>query len=201
MYFFFLKHFFRNPADVGGLLPLSKTVALEMTKELEARTPGRPWNILEVGSGPGNITGLIADKLQPGDRLDAIEIDSECCKLLKQRFDGDERIGIHCLSILDWRPSYTYDFIVSTLPLNSFNAGMVQKILEHYQALGKPNTRHTYVELAGFEYLNLCFAGKERVQEINSRRTVISGFQKNRLHDKRLIFCNFWPCHIYHLTL
>jgi phospholipid N-methyltransferase len=201
MYREFFEHFLRNPKGVGAIVPLSVSVSHGLVKELIERQDNKPWHILEVGAGIGNVTKDILDFMKKDDVVDVIEIDQECCRILESRFSKDPRFHLHCLSIFDWNPSEHYDFIVSTLPLNAFGPDLVEKILTHYQKISNENAFCTYVEYIGLERLSLIFAKSKKRNTIKSRRKVIDNFHRSHLIEKDKILTNFLPCYVYHMKL
>lgn len=201
MYHFFLRHFLRNPKNVGAVAPFSQSVASQLTKGMRYRKTHVPWRILEVGAGAGNITRTIVEEMQPSDTLDVIEIDKTCCNLLKEMFSQDGRVSIQCLSILDWTPSLPYDFIISTLPLNSFSADLVAKIFSHFQKIGAADSLYVYVEYMGLERLRLAFGSERSRQAILERRALIQKLHRQYLIKKRRVLTNFLPCYVYVMTL
>lgn len=200
-YKFFFKHFLRDPKNVGALVPLSQSVAEQLSKHLGLRSDDTPWRILEVGAGTGSITQTLVAQMKKQDRLDIVEIDTDCCSLLESKFRGDKRVSVHCQSILDWKPPYNYDFIVSTLPLNSFPPEMVNKIFEHYMNISTNDAICTYVEYIGIERLSLVFANKEKREIIESRRKLLKNFLRNHLLERNKVYTNFLPCYVYHVKL
>lgn len=197
----FLRHFLRNPLNVGALVPLSARVTEGITKFLRKRNLSQPCKILEVGAGTGSVTEGIIATLQENDRLDLVEIDTECCKILKSKFGHDPRIIIHCLSILDWKPDYHYDFIISTLPLNSFPPSTVTKIFTLYESLSSEEGVCTYVEYIALAKLALFFSIGENKQANKLRRQILENIQNRYLIEKESVLTNFLPCHVYHLKL
>lgn len=201
MYSNFFLHFLRNPKFVGAVAPLSQSVAKRLVKYFNFRKDGKPWKILEVGAGTGNVTSAIIEQLGPRDYLDVIEIDDSCVRLLKEKFDSDPRVHIHGLSVLDWQPDYKYDLIISTLPLNSFSPSMVKEILEHYQVMSNEEGICTYVEYIGLAKLNRFFSGSKQRRISNKRMNVLSDFHKQHLIEKSSVLTNFLPCNVYHLKM
>lgn len=201
MYNFFFRHFLRDPKNVGAIVPLSHHVADKLVKHLSTRPDKKPWRILEVGAGTGSITKVIAAGMRKDDRLDIVEIDNDCCMLLNNKYENSNNISIHCMSILDWNPSCRYDFIVSTLPMNSFTPEFVEKILKHYQEISNKNAICTYVEYIGLERLSLVFAKKEKRKNILSRRKFLKNFHKTHLLERNQVLTNFLPCYVYHIKL
>lgn len=201
MYRFFFQHFLRNPKKVGTILPVTKSVAAQFVRHLDMRSDGTPWRILEVAAGTGSITKSLVAHMQEHDKLDVIEIDARCCELLQSKYNEDKRVNVKCMSILDWKPDFQYDFIVSTLPMNSFSPDTIMNVLKHYKKLGNLETICTYVEYIGLEKLKFMFASKDTRKTIALRRKVLSTFRKNHLLEKNKVFTNFIPCYVYHLKL
>lgn len=201
MYQVFLQHFFRNPKKVGALVPLSKKVAGQLSQDLKVRADHKPWLILEAGAGIGNVSQEILKWMKENDRLDIIEIDPTFCAILKETFKEDRRVTIHCLSILDWKPKDCYDFIVSTLPLNSFAPNFVEKVFKHYQEISKPDARFTYVEYIGLEKVKWLFSNSKNRKISQNRKQFLANFHKTHLLNTDRVYANFLPCYIYHLTL
>lgn len=201
MYKIFFQHFLRNPKNVGAIVPLSQSVADQLVSPLCERSDKKPWKILEVGAGTGSITQAIVANMKKQDSLDVVEIDEDCCKLLEEKFHNNKKVFVNCLSILDWNPSYQYDFIVSTLPMNSFSPEFVMTVLSYYQKITNKNAICTYVEYIGVEQLSLFFAKKEKRETILSRRKLLKNFHKEHLLKKIKVYTNFLPCYVYHLKL
>src|SRR5262245_57412576 len=89
----FFREYRRHVRTTGSLLPSSRFLARALVAEL--RRPRGPYRILEVGPGTGSVTREILRYLQPGDRLDAVEINSHFVHLLRRRFES-ERPFIRC---------------------------------------------------------------------------------------------------------
>lgn len=195
----FLSSFLRNPKSVGAIFPLSQSVAKELIKYFTNRDLNKPCRILEVGAGIGNISGTIIKSLGPNDHFDIIEIDKVSCELLNQRFGKDPRVSIHCMSIVDWNPSNTYDFIISTLPFNAFEAEFIEKIFSHYQKLLNPDGVLTYVEYVGLQQIGFTFSTGEKRENIIKRISLLRELQSHYLIEKKTVLGNFLPCHVYHM--
>lgn len=197
----FFLHFLRDPKSVGALVPLSQCVAERLLKPLKNRRENKPWKILEVGAGTGSITRPLLSMMEKEDSLDIVEIDQSCCGILQNKFGGDPRLKIQCMSILDWHPAFRYDFVVSTLPMNSFSADFVKKILEHYQQLSKEEGVCTYVEYMGLHQLSVVFSKGKSRKLLQTRRQILTQFHERRLVEKNKIFLNFLPCYVYQMKL
>lgn len=196
----FFEHFLRNPKSVGAITELSDFVANSLLEPLRYNMNSEGHRILEAGAGMGNITRKILELMGPKDHLDIVEIDETCCKNLEATFGNNERVSIHCGSILEWRPECKYDFVVSTLPFNSFDPPTVQTIFEHYRDMSNPSGWLTYVEYIGLHKASMIFSGCKKKEALSERRAIIESFQDKFMAAKDLVYLNFLPCYIYHLN-
>lgn len=197
----FLSNFLKDPKSVGAIVPLSECVIKQLVKCVKNRDPQKPCRILEVGAGIGNVTSSIMKLLSPEDRFDIIEIEPDSCEVLKNSFSQDSRVSIQCMSVIDWMPDYKYDYIISTLPLNCFEPSFVEEIFLHYQQMLKADGILTYVEYMGLQQINLAFSQGSKRELISKRLALLKGLQKRYLVEKREVFCNFLPCHVYHMNM
>lgn len=195
----FFRQFLKNPFNIGAAAPLSKRVAQNLIKFIKNRNRNAPCKILEVGGGIGNITSGIIAEMGENDLLDAVEIDPAFCALLQKKFGHDRRVNIHCLSILDWKPSYKYNYIISTLPMNMFPPDTVTQIFALYQHLLNEEGVFTYVEYMGLAKLGLLFSLGKTKKMNQERIYYIDRLQKDYLIEKVSIIANFLPCNIYHM--
>lgn len=200
-YYLFFSNFLKDPKSVGAVVPLSQNVTKQLVKHFNNRNPKESSRILEVGAGIGNVTRSIVKCLTPQDHFDIVEIDPSCCQLLHRAFGDDPRLSIHCMSILDWQPTETYDFIISTLPLNSFNPKFVEEIFLHYQKFLKPNGVLTYVEYMGLQQISLAFSKGMKREVISKRISLLKEMHNRYLFEKKPVFSNFLPCHVYHMNM
>ena len=200
-YFLFFSHFLKNPKAVGAAAPLSQTVIDQITKHLKKRLHLESIRILEVGAGIGNITKSIVKYLQPQDQFDLVEINPEYCLHLAKSFGHIPNLSIHEMSIIDWQPAEKYDFIISTLPFNSFDPSFVEEVFSHYTSLLKPNGLLSYVEYIGLQDINLAFSKGEKKKVIHRRKHYLQSIQDRCLIEKKKIFTNFLPCNVYHLSM
>lgn len=197
----FLAHFLKNPKAVGAICPLSHSVASQLTKYLKERPNSSPCNILEIGAGTGNITKSIVSNMTSKDHLDVVELDGKCCRLLKNRYASQENIHVECCSIVNWKPPYTYDFIISTLPFNSLPTELVKDIMKHYQSLSNSNTIYAYVEYVGLQKMSFIFSTPKKRENIKEKNSFLRHTLNKYLIDKSFVLTNFLPCQVYYLKL
>lgn len=200
-YFLFFSHFLKNPKAVGAVAPLSQAVINQIVKHFKIRGSTGPKRVLEVGAGIGNVTESIIKLLMPNDHLDIVEINQEYCDFLTLRFGHYPNASIHSLSVMDWKPQDPYDFIISTLPFNSFPPSFVEEIFSHYQDLLKPNGILSYVEYIGLQQISWAFSKGEKKQKIRKRKSLLQVLQNRCLIEKKQIYGNILPCNIYHMDM
>src|SRR5438876_806992 len=87
----FLRQARRHFHDVGAVMPSSRFLGRALASEL--KKPRGPCRILEVGPGTGSVTAQILRALQPGDRVDLVELNTEFVNLLQKRLDDDSNFG------------------------------------------------------------------------------------------------------------
>ena len=197
----FLKHFLRDPAAVGAITALNNNVAKKMVKYLKSRDYGTPCRILEVGAGTGSITKKIVPELLDHDILDLVEIDQGCCKILEDEFKAYQNVQTISRSVLDWKPEYKYDFIISTLPFNSFPANFVEKILGHFDEISASGCLCSYVEYVFLSKISQLFGDKKKRPQIKDRRKTLRNYRDGLLIERQCELLNFPPCHIYHMNM
>ena len=90
----FLVQLFRNPKEVGAILPSSTIAAQMMTREIDpSHAP-----VLELGPGTGSFTrAILARGVKPQD-LTMVETNQEFCTLLQREFVGTH---VHCMNAAD----------------------------------------------------------------------------------------------------
>lgn len=200
----FLKNAFKKPNVVGALLPCSSEVGKELTRYIvrsQKENPKKPLNILEVGGGTGAMTEVIIANLRDVDHLDVIEIGQDFCQMLHEKYDKYPNVSIHCLSILDWHPSYTYDFIISTLPFNSFDYELMNNSITHMTSLVTSGGILSYVAFVGIAQLKEPFLwGKKRVEHKMKMKRLKQWRSRYQI-AKKIIIKNMPPINIYHLCI
>lgn len=142
--FTFFGVFIKKPLAVGAIMPSSQSLSLTMTKYIDKSKTGK--YILEVGAGTGSFTQFIIAQLNPDDTFDIIENDPLFYSILQEKFSHIPNVHLYCNSILTWKPQHAYDYIVSGLPINVFDAMSLQKIFDTYTCSLKMNGVYIYSE-------------------------------------------------------
>lgn len=138
-----LGHFLRHPGTVGTVAPSSARLAREMVGALE---PGRPQVVVELGPGTGAFTEAIIDRLRPGDRLLAIELEPDFVRQLGERFPA---LDCACASATELvalaraRNFAAIDHIVSGLPFASLPAATSRDVLDAIHRVLRPGGTFT----------------------------------------------------------
>ena len=125
----FLRAFVANPRQVGAVLPTSRSAVRDMLDLADLPSADL---VVELGAGTGSQTGQVLERLHPGARLVALEIDPALAALLADRFD-DPRLRVVCGSAehlerhLDGELA---DVVVCALPFTSLEQGLRHRILD-----------------------------------------------------------------------
>jgi len=200
----FAKGFLKNPSDVGSPFPCSSSVGYELMNYIVRsmnQNPSKPLRILEVGAGTGSVTQVLARVLRPIDHLDCIELSPDYCATLQNKFGAFPTISIHCVDLNEFRHEVSYDFIISTLPLNSFDLELLNNTLAQFKNLIKPGGIVSYVAIAGMaqakQYFSWGNAKKKNADTIN----VLKQFRKQYQIDSATVLTTCPPIRVYHLQL
>jgi phosphatidylethanolamine/phosphatidyl-N-methylethanolamine N-methyltransferase len=193
------KAYQKNPRRVGEVVPCSSRVAKKLTELI--RPEYSPKRILEVGAGSGAMTSKIITKMNENDHLDLVEIEPILCDVLKEKFGHVKNVSIHCTDFLQWHPKDKYDYVISTLPFNSFPHDLVQKLIDHLIDVSKDGANLSFVELkwlSSFRKIAMNKAEKEKFQK--TLDTAGNFYKKYALYDTN-VYMNFPPIIIYHLKI
>lgn len=129
----FLKAFLENPGRVGAVVQTSSFVSREVTKSIDF---SKAKCLVELGSGMGNMTKKILEKMSPDCVLFCFEIDKKLAAKLSQNIQ-DHRVRIICDSAenlgeyLEKNGIEKADHIISTIPLTTLPRRTVKNILSH----------------------------------------------------------------------
>ena len=174
-----------------------------MSKEITdyIKTGKTPVSIIEVGPGTGSMTEVIAKKLGSHDRFDVIEYNPQFVEVLQKRFKDYPNIHIHCVSIIDWKPEYKYDYMVSCLPFNVFNADFVELIVKHYEHIMKKGSMISYFEYMVFPKIKKAMLNGDKKDNFEKLHAILSNFRNKYEISKRRVYKNFPPAYVYNLKI
>lgn len=195
----FLLEIIRKPGEVGAIAPSSKNLSYEITDYI--KSGDKPLNIIEVGPGTGSMTEVIAKKIRPHDRFDVIEFNPQFVEVLKEKFKNYDNIHIHCKSIIDWNPDYKYDYMVSCLPFNVFEADFVNLILRHYEKIMKSGSMISYFEYMVFPKIKKAMLNGDKKENFEKLHDLLDDFRNSYEISKRRVYKNFPPAYVYNLKM
>lgn len=142
--FKFIKAFFRNPREIGAIIPSSEFLAEKVVNE--ADFSGAKC-VVEFGSGTGAVTRKIMEKLPKDAILICFEINKELARLLKADIkdkrvkvinDGAENAGKY----LKKYGFESADLIFSSLPMAWIPKNLSSRILETAERCLKDDGRY-----------------------------------------------------------
>lgn len=200
----FIKSAIKDPHVVGAIMPSSAGVGEELTRFMvksQRENPSKPLRLLEVGAGTGPMTEVIIAHMRSVDHLDVVEISPDFCAILHRKFDKYPNVSIHCVSILDWKPAYSYDFIMSTLPFNSFKYDLMNDIINHMNVLIADKGIISYIAYTGMAQLRGTFLFGQKKAEHRMKMKRIEQWRSQYEIAKKTIFKNIPPANIYHLRI
>jgi phosphatidylethanolamine/phosphatidyl-N-methylethanolamine N-methyltransferase len=125
----FLAAALRNPGKVGAVAPTSEAMA-ELLTRIVPRS-GTPV-VVELGPGTGAVTGVIDDRLPPGARHVAVELDPAMAAFLQRTHPGLEVIegdAVKLGALLAEHGVEHADAVVSGLPWSLFDEETQASIL------------------------------------------------------------------------
>lgn len=195
----FWRILLKHPEHVAAFSPCSKAVAHEICSIIQHR--GKPLRILEVGGGTGALTAGIVKNMQSGDMCDVIELLPAYCEILQEEFGRYPGVSIHCCSILDWQAQEPYDFIVCSLPFNTFDVKFVDKVLQYLKKSLKPGGKMSYVELMWISEWKKYFLAGDARQNLENTLEYMKKFRSQYCKKTVPIYWNFTPIEVHHLEI
>ncbi|NBV40566.1 methyltransferase [bacterium] len=191
----FLKTCYQKPGQMGAVFPTSSYAMQQLVKHV---SPG--VFCLEIGSGTGNVTEQIANKLADTGFVDAVEIDTELCVLAQKRID-QTCVRIQNCSILEWKPQYQYDVVVCTLPFNVCSSGFVKSVLDHVIPFIKPGGHFMYIEYLWLADIKQIFLfGQDRIDFI-TMRALLAQFRNQYKTSWTDVYANIPPVRVYDIEV
>jgi phospholipid N-methyltransferase len=172
--------FLRNPRTVGAVSASSKSMAREMVRELPT---DKPVHVVELGPGTGSFTRAIVERLAPGSRFLAIELDREFVERLRPRWPSVEFVlgsAVELEQLVTKRNMQPVDHIVSGLPFASLPVEDSRRIMDGIQHVLRPGGTFTT-----FQYLHGYWMPPGRVFRREMR------LRMGGPHHRRLVLKNF----------
>jgi phospholipid N-methyltransferase len=154
------------------------------------------------------VTREILKHLQPGDHLDAVEVNSRFAALLKRRFAKEmffqfhrEQVQVIHSAVEDLPGEAVYDFIVSGLPLNNFPVAQVREIFKAYTRLLKPGGTLTYYEYVLIRQLKTPFVNRRERRRLYRVGRVVGEYIRDYQIRREKVLINVPPAIVRHLHL
>lgn len=193
----FIQQYFKQPGQVGSVVPSSKKLAREMTCMVPPYT-GVGRRILEVGAGTGAFTEHIIEKLEPHDHLDVVEYDPVLVGQLLARFDHHPQVHIWGMSVLDFIPEEPYDAIISGLPFKSFDYELVKNIIEHYKNIIIPGGTMSYFTYPYLSDVRKPFLDPEKKENLEKIEKLLGQVHAHQVRVKTVLR-NVPPARVHHI--
>jgi phospholipid N-methyltransferase len=131
-YAMFLRSFFRNPSQIGSIIPSSRQL---VDRVLEPIDWAGVSTFVEYGPGVGPFCGPILDRLGPDARYVAIDANPDFVRYLRRAFP-DPRIDVVHGSAADVdrvladRDLCGADVVLSGIPFSTLPSGLGARIVE-----------------------------------------------------------------------
>jgi phospholipid N-methyltransferase len=202
----FFREYRRHIRSTGALLPSSRFLAAALVSELGK--PRSAARILEVGPGTGSVTRQIVERLLPGDRFDAVEINGRFVALLRRRFNQEwifrfhrEQLHLIHAPVEEMPGEGIYDYIVSCLPFNNFPAAQVREIFAAYERLLKPGGTLSYYEYVFVRQLKTPFVNRRERRRLYRVGRVVQNYIRSYQIRRQQVLMNVPPAIVRHLQL
>ncbi len=143
------SRFLRNPRTVGAVSASSRALAEAMVAGIPT---DRPVTVVELGPGTGAFTGAIVERIAPGSKLLAIDLEPTFVERIRRRWPSVDCV---CASAADLeklvneRHMNPVDHVVSGLPFASIPVAMTRAILDGIEHTLRPGGSFTT-----FQYLH-----------------------------------------------
>jgi phosphatidylethanolamine/phosphatidyl-N-methylethanolamine N-methyltransferase len=199
--FLFIKEMWRDFHHTGAIAPSSPSLARAITRSLSKKKS--PTTVLEVGAGTGVFTREIINLLTAGDTLDVYEINPTFIPALEKILDPKPgnghpgiRTNLHATDILKLDKIGCYDFIVSGLPLNNFDADTVHAILDVLMQSLKPGGTLCYFEYMFLRRIKCVAAGPAERTRLKSVTSVLERFLEKHQTERIGVWLNLPPAYV-----
>jgi phospholipid N-methyltransferase len=183
----FFAQVFRHPKAIGAIAPSGRNLSRRIAALAD-------WdsieNVLEYGPGTGPLTEQIVDRLRPGMRFVAIEINERFANLLRERFPqitvrNDSVANVK--TVCEEEGIEGVDAILSGLPWAAFSDREQNTYLDATKSVLRPNA-----QFITFAYLQ----GLVLPSATRFRRKLKRYFSSVQMSQP--VWANFPPAVVYH---
>jgi phospholipid N-methyltransferase len=163
---------------------------------------------LEVGAGTGAITRYLGSTMGCEDELDICEVQSEFADVLERdvltRAEFAPAVAggrVRILRTAVQRLAYEsrYDFVISGLPLTSFELRDVRDVFTVIRRSLRPGGVFSYFEYVGLRKTSCLLAFGRQRRRIHSVSAYLSESIRRHQFDVKTVFANIPPAHARHL--
>ena len=120
-------------------------------------------------------------------------------RFLDQNFAGHKNIELNCKDIRSLKKEARFDYIVSTLPFNSFSKSFVVEIMDLYFDRMKEDGVLSFFEYMYLPTLRGLFISEGRKEKLSQLRQYIESVIEEKSFDKEKIYANIPPAVVYYL--
>lgn len=178
-------------AFVGTISQSSEFLSKEISKYL-MNLPNNA-RILEIGAGKGPITRYLAENIKYSQYLDVVEMMPDFFKVLEKNFSNYPNVSLYCSDILKFKYDKPYDLIVSSLPFNSMEPSITEKIMLLMPKLANQNAVFSFFEYAYVHKVVSYFLNKETKIRYKKSRKLIENFIQKYEFEHTYIYMNIPP--------
>ena len=168
------SRFLRSPRTVGAVSASSRALAEAMVAGIPK---DRPVTVVELGPGTGAFTGAIVERIAPGSKFLAIDLEPTFVERIRRRWPAVDCV---CASaedlekLVNERRMNPVDHVVSGLPFASIPVAVTRAILDGIEHTLRPGGSFTT-----FQYLHGYFMppGRTFRREMSERMHAAPGRQ------------------------
>ncbi len=204
-YAVFLKQFFRRYRTTGAILPSSRPLASALCRYVRSPS-GAGRQILEVGPGTGAVTERLAHFLAADDRLTLVELNDDFVAHLRTRFARErafqavfDRTKIVHGRLEELEGAGCYDLIVSGLPLNNFAVADVERILNVFARLLKPEGVLSFFEYIAVRHAKTLVSGAAERRRVKQIGELLKALIDQHQIRRDAVWLNVTPAWVHHV--
>ena len=137
----FFKESLKDLKTVGTFTRSSKFLCKEMIGPVDFKKANV---IVELGAGDGVVTEHILNKLKPGSKLFAFEVNKAFCDMMRDKFKNDDRLIVveesaaNIAAILQKHNIQQADYVISAIPFVSLPDELGYEIVNACKSALKP---------------------------------------------------------------
>jgi len=208
----FWRQYRTNFKHTGAVLPSGRLLGHALTRYVRdcdgknGATAG-PRRVLEVGPGTGAVTRHICANLAAQDTLDLCELNATFVEVLRGRLrdeapfcDVASRVAVHHKPIEELPADEPFDLIVSGLPLNNFEVGEVEHILNLFTKLLKPSGTLSFFEYIGIRKLRAAVGNADCRIRLRGIERAMHGVLAGEIRRDH-IWANVPPAYVHHVRM